>query len=63
MGLTAERGITMPHEPGKPIPFRKPRRIEALGYRIAGRVFRPGQIEFAGEHVVTPVESHNQYAA
>ncbi len=63
MGSQAEAGITMSHEATRPIPCRKPRRIEELGYRIAGRVFRPGQIEFAGELTVTPENSREAHSA
>lgn len=47
----------MGYDTANAIPFRRSRRTEDLRYRIAGRVFRPGEIEVAGEYVVTPREN------
>ncbi len=50
----------MSYDFGQAIPFRRSRRIEDVRYRIAGRVFRHGQIEVSGETVVTPGDSDDR---
>ncbi len=47
----------MSYDTANAIPFRRSRRMEDLRYRIAGRVFRTGEIEVAGEYTVTPREN------
>ncbi|HML97954.1 MAG TPA: hypothetical protein PKD75_05690 [Tepidiformaceae bacterium] len=44
----------MDYDPGSSLRPRRPRVIEELRRPIAGRLFRPGEIDIAGEVLVGP---------